>query len=332
MKGKRSPVRFSPALVIASLVYMGVSLVAIGYLSMRIIALVQRSAGNKPSAVIPFQKDTLSRPESDLPGFYEPKANTVNEMTPDWLGKKVEHHINSDGLRDKNDYEKDKPADVFRIAVMGDSFTYGLFVGDDDPYAEKLEVLANTKGQCDPQKKIEVINFGVPGYDLEMSAYRYDFRVKDYSPDLVVWYLIENDFDEYNSLVQDLWVNIKEMLVAENIPYERFAPETAEILESVVTGRLGDTYIPEHQIQKLREWAERIDIPFVIVTDSSLPKKYHDAVAEVTAKYSNGRHLDTIRYDNAFSEGHPSPASHAIIATSIFTYLKKESLLPCAFE
>lgn len=329
MKGHEIRFRFSPAIVIASLLFVSVSCISIGYVSMRIFTLAQRNAGKKPSAIIPFQKDTLSRPESDLPGFYEPKANTVNEITPEWLGKKVEHHINSDGLRDKHEYEKDKPENIFRIAVMGDSFTYGLFVGDDDPYPEQLEVLANTGGTCDAGKKIEVINFGVPGYDLEMSAYRYDFRVKDYTPDLIVWYLIENDFDEYNSLVQDLWVNIKEMLIAANIPYEHFAPETAEILESVVTGRLGDTYIPEHQIGKLREWAKEVDIPYVIITDSRLPKRYHDAVAQVVSEYPNGRYLDTISYNNAFSEGHPSPASHAVIAKSIYTYLQENKLLPC---
>ncbi|MFZ5535024.1 MAG: SGNH/GDSL hydrolase family protein [Patescibacteria group bacterium] len=329
MKGHEIRIRFSPAVFIASFLFVSVSFISIGYLSMRIFTLVQRNTGKKPSAIIPFQKDTLSRPESDLPGFYEPKANTVNEITPEWLGKKVEHHINSDGLRDNREYEKDKPENVFRIAVMGDSFTYGLFVGDDDPYPKQLEVLANT---CGADKKIEVINFGVPGYDLEMSAYRYDFRIKDYTPDLIVWYLIENDFDEYNSLVQDLWVNIKEMLIAENIPYERFAPETAEILESVITGRLGDSFIPDHQIGKLREWAKGVDIPFVIVTDSKLPKRYHDAVAGVIAEYPNGKYLDTIRYDNAFSEGHPSPASHAIIAKSIISYLRKESLLPCSLR
>lgn len=305
-------------------------IVVIWLLATRMYSIWRARTNNKDSAIIPFKQDTLSRPGSDLPGFYEPKPDTVNEITPEWLGKKVIHNINHDGLRDMDDYEIDKPDNVFRIAVMGDSFTYGLFVGDDEVYPEKLERILNNPKSCNSDRKIEVVNFGVPGYDLEMSAYRYFFRIKNYSPDLIVWYLIENDFNEYTSFVQDLWVNIKEMLIADNVPYEQFAPETAEILESVVTGRLGDTFVPDHQETKLREWISAVDVPFVLFSDTSLPKDYQRRIKDTVATTPGGLYFDTLKYNNAYAEGHPSPASHTVIAESLYSYLRNHSLLPCA--
>lgn len=314
-------------IVVALIVIL--QLVLVWFLATRIYSVWQTKTKSKDSAIIPFKQDTLARPDADLPGFYEPKPDTVNEIEPEWLGKKVVHRINHDGLRDIDNYEVDKPEDVFRIAVMGDSFTYGLFVDDGEVYSEKLEAMLNAPGSCTIPRKVEVINFGVPGYDVEMSAYRYGFRVKNYTPDLVIWYLIENDFNEYASFVQDLWLNIKEMLIAEHIPYERFAPETAEILESVVTGRLGETFVPDHQELKLRDWIKDADVPFVLVSDTTLPKNYQERVRRAIADNPRGQYFDTLTYNNAFAEGHPSPESHDAIARSLFSYLGKHKLLPC---
>lgn len=301
----------------------------IWFLSARIYTIWQSRTAAKDSAIIPFTQDSLSRPETDLPGFYEPKPDTVNEIEPAWLGKKVLHHINHDGLRDLHDYTEEKPDNVFRIAVMGDSFTYGLFVDDGETYPEKLETILNTPRMCSSAEKVEVINFGVPGYDVEMSAHRYGYRIARYQPDLVLWYIIENDFSEYSSFVQDLWLNFKQMLIAENIPYEKFAPETAEILSSVVTGRLGESFVPIHQEKKLQQWVGRMDVPFVIFTDMNMPQGYQDAIGRAVSQNTKGRYLRAVNYSNAFSEGHPSPNSYTMIADTLFSYLKRERLIPC---
>lgn len=305
-----------------------VQLVLIGFLSVRIYGNWHIRTSLKDRAIT-FAQDTVSRPEADLPGFYEPKPNSVNEMEPTWLGKKVVQHINNEGLRDTHSYAHVPDDDVFRIAVLGDSFTYGLFVGDTDTYTEKLATLLNAANTCPAVKKFEVMNFGVPGYDLEMSAYRYNFRVKNYKPNLVLWYLIENDFSEYASLVQDLWLHTKEMLVASNVSYEKFGPETAEIYENVVISRLGKTFVPDHQENVLHDWVQGIDVPFVIFSDTTLPKADQDRIRNEVVGHSLGSYFDSVAYTNAFAEGHPSPESHTDIARQLFVYLTDHHLLAC---
>lgn len=317
---------------IVAVIIILLQVVLIGFLASRIYSVWQTKSTSKDSAIVPFTQDTVSRPDSDLPGFYEPKPDTVNEIEPDWLGKKIVHSINHDGLRDLDDYTLDKPANVFRIAVLGDSFTYGLFVNDSDVYSEKLERLLNTPGRCASGQKVEVINFGVPGYDVEMSAYRYNIRGKKYDPDLVVWYLIENDFIEYTSFTQDLWISIKEILIAENIPYGKFAPQTAETLGGVITGNLGDVFIPDHQERKLRDWVNDIDVPFVVFSDTTLPEDYQRRIKNAIADTTGGMYFDSLKYSNAYAEGHPSPESHTVIAKSLAGFLSDHNLVPCQNE
>lgn len=63
-----------------------------------------------------------------------------------------------------------------RIAFIGDSFTFGLDVADDETWVSDIQrrVLA------------DVQNYGVPGYGLEMAALRYTRDVAPTQPDIVV--------------------------------------------------------------------------------------------------------------------------------------------------
>lgn len=56
-------------------------------------------------------------------------------------------------------YEIPKPAELFRIAVIGDSFTFAPFMQYTDTFAAKLEQMLNLNSG-----KAEVINYGVPAY------------------------------------------------------------------------------------------------------------------------------------------------------------------------
>ena len=60
-----------------------------------------------------------------------------------------------------NSYQKQKPENVFRIAVVGDSFTFAPFMQYDDSFTQRLERMLNLKSS---NRKVEVINYGVPGF------------------------------------------------------------------------------------------------------------------------------------------------------------------------
>lgn len=58
-------------------------------------------------------------------------------------------------------YQVPKPADRYRIAAIGDSFTFAPYMQFTDTYVKKLEQMLNLK---DGERHTEVINYGVPAY------------------------------------------------------------------------------------------------------------------------------------------------------------------------
>jgi len=104
-------------------------------------------------------------------------------------GKKVK--INSQGLRDI-DYPINKPKNTYRIAVIGDSITFGYGVDVNESYPEILEEILNSKSKIN----IEVLNFGVPGYTGIQEFYILENKVLKYDPDLIIIGHYLNDPDE----------------------------------------------------------------------------------------------------------------------------------------
>jgi lysophospholipase L1-like esterase len=90
------------------------------------------------------------------------------------------YRINRDGIRDR-DFPLDKPAGTFRIAAVGDSVTFGLGLELEDTWPKQLE---RELRKTDP--RVEVINFGVMGYNTPQEAERIQDKVLKYSPDLII--------------------------------------------------------------------------------------------------------------------------------------------------
>jgi len=101
--------------------------------------------------------------------------------------------MNADGLRDK-DYPKEKPAGVFRVAVLGDSFTWGFGIENEDNYTEVLE---RSLGPG-----YEVINFGISGYGRGQQWLQLKRQALSYSPDAVIILAYPGN-DLYDNLADD---------------------------------------------------------------------------------------------------------------------------------
>jgi lysophospholipase L1-like esterase len=90
------------------------------------------------------------------------------------------YRINQDGIRDR-DYTPEKPSGTFRIAAVGDSVTFGFGLELKDTWPKQLErELQKT------QPHVEVINFGVMGYNTPQEAERIQDKVLKYQPDLII--------------------------------------------------------------------------------------------------------------------------------------------------
>lgn len=121
------------------------------------------------------------------------------ELIPNsWDGKA---RINGDGMRDR-DYAPRKPANTFRIAVVGDSITFGYNVEARDTYAKRLEELLNK--DLEGAWQFEVMNFGVSGYNVIQVAENLRTKVLKYDPDLLLYGYCLNDPQEYSHEMERL--------------------------------------------------------------------------------------------------------------------------------
>lgn len=101
-------------------------------------------------------------------------------------------NTNSKGLRDREFYIGGKPD--LRILALGDSFTFGEGVDAEKTYAKVLEIILKKKFT---NKKIEVINSGVPGYGNDQELNFLKIKGVYYKPDLVLLgFYLGNDFSD----------------------------------------------------------------------------------------------------------------------------------------
>ena len=92
--------------------------------------------------------------------------------------------INSLGYRDV-EHTREKPPGVFRIAVLGDSFTEARQVSIGDTFCKQLEKRLSGRPEFG-NLKVEVLNFGIGGYGTDQELLTLRLHVLDFSPDLVM--------------------------------------------------------------------------------------------------------------------------------------------------
>ena len=91
--------------------------------------------------------------------------------------------INKDGYRGPL-VPRSKPPDTYRIAVLGDSFTLGAHVDEDETFTAVMErSLARCSGL---PGRVEAINFGVTGYGTAQQLLTFRHQAFHYRPDAVL--------------------------------------------------------------------------------------------------------------------------------------------------
>ena len=114
------------------------------------------------------------------------------ELRPGGVAQaEVEYRVNALGLRGP-ETTLEKPPGVRRVAVLGDSIAFGYWVADERGFARQLEAeLRAVPGGG----RIEVLNFGVPGYNLEQEIETLRTKALAFAPDLVVVLFCLNDLE-----------------------------------------------------------------------------------------------------------------------------------------
>jgi len=114
-------------------------------------------------------------------------SNLVWELNPN------KGDINSYGMRDY-EYKSIKPNNTLRIAVLGDSITMGAFVKKEDIYDNVLERMLNKNNNKKKYSKIDVLNFGVTGYNVFQYEETLRTKALNFNPDIVIIGFFLNDF------------------------------------------------------------------------------------------------------------------------------------------
>lgn len=126
----------------------------------------------------------------EYPSFYLHDRVTGNALRPGaegWWREEGESfvHINSAGMRDDRDANAEKPPEVFRVAVLGDSYVEALQVPVERTFWRLLEAKLQACGFANGQR-IEVLGFGVSGYSTAQELLTLRTRANGYRPDLVL--------------------------------------------------------------------------------------------------------------------------------------------------
>lgn len=103
----------------------------------------------------------------------------------------VTYHINNWGYRGA-DFSLDKPPDVYRVVVLGDSFTFGEGTPDTQVFPARLE--AGLSRERLDGKRVEVINLGIPAADTRAEVATYLRFARRLAPD---WVILEWNTNDY---------------------------------------------------------------------------------------------------------------------------------------
>jgi len=239
--------------------------------------------------------------------------------------------INSRGCRGPDPGPKSKG--TMRIIALGDSYTFGWGLNDDQTFPHYLGQLTSDGG-----REIEVINCGVPGYNTAQEAHYLNTQW-DLEPDLVILTYVPNDDEPHFNVVPtppekrfggDLWI---------------WAKASAEMRRAVSSTKQRSTYLDSFDESSKRWRASKaaladigrackkhnVALLVAIVPDFSSPftSKYpYAAIHRSVTDWCAELDIEVIDLFGVFSgkdhkqyhlknDGHPNPEANKLIARTL---------------
>lgn len=117
------------------------------------------------------------------PNLANARGQSDTRFNTDALGLRSQHPGTRYGAKQPHEY---------RIAFMGDSFTFGQGVANEETFPQ---VVSNDLNAMQSQYRITAFNFGVSGYNVKTMADTLRYRAMALKPDLAVMCIIYADFD-----------------------------------------------------------------------------------------------------------------------------------------
>jgi lysophospholipase L1-like esterase len=265
--------------------------------------------------------------------------------------------INSKGFRGP-EFTLRKGRKIFRILALGDSCTFGWDIDFNNTYTQKLNRMINSFYP----KKVEVINLGIPGYDLSQMIMLLKLKGLDYQPDLILVPSSINDRFNQQALSRTLAAKNKTLrhvrlvnIASHFALFHLYAYIKQSWMVNILRGEenedintsLAEIFALEKYRRNLREiisisHKNNIKLLFIIIPlqeqltkeGSYLLQDYHEAMRYI-GKQKGVPVIDLIsafRREKArtlflpHDPIHPSEAGHQLIAEKIAQFLKSSEL------
>lgn len=176
----------------------------------------------------------------DLNGLDVPKANVQGrQMIPRTF--EVSFTSSSQRFRGRREFTVFPRPGITRIAVLGDSYTWGFGANDDETYPARLQQLLGERTRL----PFEVINAGIQGIGAGEEALYYVAHVRTFHPAIVV--LTLNSSDSINDLERELFLLNRDGTVS---PRQNLAGTRKHRVFQLVRGAAnafpGYTFLAEH--------------------------------------------------------------------------------------
>lgn len=285
----------------------------------------------------PFDR-TGDIPYIHKPNLTEARARGLAVINTDSLGLRSMHAGASYGA---------KPSNEYRIAIAGDSFTFGEGITrTEDTYPQVLEDALNQHQQA---LNVRVFNFGASAYSVKEMVATIQYRMVDLRPDLVVMAIIPSDFNlartptidvegylidqqlsRFNpsgSIVRSVLRGIHLVYPLREIGLRWFYP-SQDIGRSLSRGEIPETY---DYVRRFKQVAEEHGIPYVVV----LLPRMHSTWGRVPDQLARDRisYVDLSGLNGEFTEEqfmaspfdpHPSVAVHRRIGEFLAEYVRQQ--------
>jgi hypothetical protein len=259
-------------------------------------------------------------PSEDPLLIYELRPNTRSTYT--YLNPHQRHweysvHINEQGFRGRLlDETSRRP----RVLVLGDSYAFGFGVDDDATFAHRLGEMF--------EGGVDVLNWGVPGYNLIQEVELLHRKGLAYEPDIVVLAFHPNDFEppvfrDANQVRYARWFHLYGILM-----HLRWEEQRDALLESTRPQRVRQG---QRAFDLALETSRRQGFELQLF-QASCWSGWDDPEVERFFERCRRQGLPTIDLDARFcarfeehtipEDGHPTARGHEMLATKLFTHLE----------
>lgn len=200
----------------------------------------------------------VTQTNDSRPFVLKPNSQSYFYGFSDALSEPIIWRINKDGIR--SDHPIKNKGQRFRILTYGDSETFGWSVRLEDTWQRHMEEL---------DENIEVINLGIPGYNVENVADHIELTAPDLKPDLIIYLFHKNDFYESFSITpilsrSELYIHLRMAFYVMNSKKRHAWRKSAE----------GQKFIASN-LKRMLDLAKELNVPIVFAFRHW---KYHDFI------------------------------------------------------